>query len=67
MANSVFETNLKHLPLITRGKVRDIYDIDDNNMLIVTTDRLSAFDVVLPEPIPNKGIVLTQVSNFLVR
>ena len=47
-----------------RGKVRDIYDIDDQHMLIVTTDRLSAFDVVLPDPVPNKGIVLTQVSNF---
>ena len=64
MANSVFETNLKKLPLITRGKVRDIYDVDDQHMLIVTTDRLSAFDVVLPTPVPNKGIVLTQVSNF---
>ena len=64
MANSVFETNLKKLPLITRGKVRDIYDVDDQHMLIVTTDRLSAFDVVLPDPVPNKGVVLTQVSNF---
>ena len=64
MTDSVFVTNLKHLPLITRGKVRDIYDVDEKHMLIVTTDRLSAFDVVLPEPIPNKGIVLTQVSNF---
>jgi len=64
MSTAVFETNLKHLNLIMRGKVRDIYDVDDQNMLIVTTDRLSAFDVVLPEPIPNKGIVLTQVSNF---
>ncbi len=64
MSTPVFETNLKHLPLITRGKVRDIYDVDDDHMLIVTTDRLSAFDVVLPQPIPNKGIVLTQVSNF---
>lgn len=60
----VFETNLKHLPLITRGKVRDIYDVDESHMLIVTTDRLSAFDVVLPDPVPNKGVVLTQVSNF---
>ena len=60
----VFETNLKHLPLLMRGKVRDIYDVDDKHMLIVTTDRLSAFDVVLPDPVPNKGIVLTQVSNF---
>ncbi len=64
MAKPLFETNLKHLPLITRGKVRDIYDVDDKHMLIVTTDRLSAFDVVLPDPIPYKGIVLTQVSNF---
>ena len=64
MSNPVFETNLKHLPLIARGKVRDIYDVDEKHMLIITTDRLSAFDVVLPEPIPNKGIVLTQVSNF---
>ena len=61
---SVFETHLKNLPLITRGKVRDIYDVDENHMLIVTTDRLSAFDVVLPDPVPNKGVVLTQVSNF---
>jgi len=64
MTNAVFETNLKKLPLITRGKVRDIYEVDDQHMLIVTTDRLSAFDVVLPEPVPNKGVVLTQVSNF---
>ncbi len=61
---SVFETNLKNLPLLMRGKVRDIYDIDEKHMLIITTDRLSAFDVVLPDPVPNKGIVLTQVSNF---
>ncbi len=64
MATPVFETNLNKLPLIARGKVRDIYDVDDQHMLIVTTDRLSAFDVVLPTPVPNKGIVLTQVSNF---
>ncbi|MGK0273080.1 MAG: phosphoribosylaminoimidazole-succinocarboxamide synthase [Cocleimonas sp.] len=64
MSEPVFETNLKRLPLIARGKVRDIYEVDEKHMLIVTTDRLSAFDVVLPEPIPNKGIVLTQVSNF---
>jgi len=64
MSNAVFETNLQRLNLIARGKVRDIYDIDHKHMLLITTDRLSAFDVVLPEPIPNKGIVLTQVSNF---
>lgn len=64
MSTAVFETNLQHLPLITRGKVRDIYDIDTKHMLIITTDRLSAFDVVLPDPIPEKGAVLTTVSNF---
>ncbi len=52
------------LPLISRGKVRDIYDVDADHMLIVTTDRLSAFDVVLPQPIPGKGEVLTRVANF---
>jgi len=61
---AVFETSLEHLPLINRGKVRDIYDIDDQHMLIVTSDRLSAFDVVLPDAIPGKGKILTQVSNF---
>lgn len=60
----VFETNLHNLPLIHRGKVRDIYAVDEGHLLIVTTDRLSAFDVVLPDAIPNKGKVLTQVSNF---
>ncbi len=61
---AVFDTQLKKLPLLHRGKVRDIYDIDDQHMLIVTTDRLSAFDVVLPDAIPNKGKILTKVSNF---
>ncbi|MCK5812863.1 MAG: phosphoribosylaminoimidazolesuccinocarboxamide synthase [Cocleimonas sp.] len=64
MSTAVFETNLQNLPLITRGKVRDIYNIDEQHMLIITTDRLSAFDVVLPDPIPEKGAVLTTVSNF---
>ncbi len=64
MSKPVFETKLKYLPLIAKGKVRDIYNVDDKHMLIVTTDRLSAFDVILPDPIPDKGIVLTQVSNF---
>src|SRR5690348_1775276 len=52
------------LKRLHQGKVRDIYEIDANHMLIVTTDRLSAFDVVLPDPIPGKGRVLTQISNF---
>jgi phosphoribosylaminoimidazole-succinocarboxamide synthase len=60
----LFESELKSLPLIKRGKVRDIYDIDKELMLIVATDRLSAFDVVLPNPIPDKGAILTQLSNF---
>ena len=60
----LYETDLKSLPLIHRGKVRDIYAVGDDHMLIVTTDRLSAFDVILPTPIPGKGAILTQVSNF---
>ena len=58
---TVLQTNLP-LPIIGRGKVRDIYAVGDDKLLIVTTDRLSAFDVVLPDPIPNKGRVLTQIN-----
>jgi len=61
---ALFESSISSLKLRARGKVRDIYDVDDNHLLIVTTDRLSAFDVVLPDPIPGKGRVLTSVSNF---
>ncbi len=61
---AIFETNIENLDLIARGKVRDIYRIDDDHMLIVTTDRLSAFDVVFPQPIPGKGELLTRISNF---
>ena len=64
MIEALFNSNLKSLPLIHRGKVRDIYDIDEKHMLIVTSDRLSAFDVVLPTPIPGKGALLTALSNF---
>ena len=60
----LFESDLKTLSLMNRGKVRDIYTIDESHMLIVATDRLSAFDVVLPDPIPGKGAVLTALSNF---
>ena len=63
-SSAIFETNIENLELIARGKVRDIYRIDDDHMLIVTTDRLSAFDVVFSQPIPQKGKLLTQVSNF---
>jgi phosphoribosylaminoimidazole-succinocarboxamide synthase len=64
LAESLFESNLASLELIARGKVRDIYRVDDERLLIVATDRLSAFDVVLPDPIPGKGVVLTSISNF---
>lgn len=57
-------SHINSLPLIARGKVRDIYAIDDQHLLIVTTDRLSAFDVILPDPIPGKGRILTAISNF---
>jgi phosphoribosylaminoimidazole-succinocarboxamide synthase len=60
----LFHSSVTGLEMIHRGKVRDIYAIDEAHMLIVTTDRLSAFDVVLPDPIPDKGRVLTQISNF---
>ena len=64
MTQPLLQSSIKSLPLINQGKVRDIYDIDADKMLIVTTDRLSAFDVVLPTAIPGKGVVLTQVANF---
>ncbi len=60
----LFESNLKSLKKVYQGKVRDIYQVDSEHWLIVTSDRLSAFDVILPDPIPKKGIVLTKVSNF---
>ena len=60
----LFETNIQSLPLLHRGKVRDIYAADENKLLIIQTDRLSAFDVVLPTPVPGKGRLLTAVSGF---
>ena len=65
--NVLYESDLVHLKLLNRGKVRDIYEVDADHLLIVTTDRLSAFDVVLSQPIPGKGEVLTRVSNFWFR
>ncbi len=62
--SAIFETRIDNLELIGRGKVRDIYALDDEHMLIVTTDRLSAFDVIFEQPIPGKGEILTEVSNF---
>ena len=64
MTQPLLQSSIKSLPLINQGKVRDIYDIDADKMLIVTTDRLSAFDVILPTPIAGKGAVLTQIANF---
>ena len=61
---ALHQSDIKSLALLNRGKVRDIYAVDDEHMLIVTTDRLSAFDVILPDPIPGKGTILTTVSNF---
>jgi phosphoribosylaminoimidazole-succinocarboxamide synthase len=63
-APTVYRTELRGLERIHEGKVRDIYALDADTMLIVTTDRLSAFDVVLPDPIPDKGRVLNSISNF---
>ena len=60
----MYESSIPDLPLIARGKVRDIYGIDDDHLLIVTSDRLSAYDVILPDPIPMKGEVLTRISLF---
>jgi phosphoribosylaminoimidazole-succinocarboxamide synthase len=64
MPATLHTSHIKSLPLLHSGKVRDIYDIDDRHMLIVTTDRISAFDVIMPTPIPGKGIILNQVTQF---
>jgi phosphoribosylaminoimidazole-succinocarboxamide synthase len=64
LANPLFESSIKSLPLLTRGKVRDMYGLDDKHLLIVTSDRLSAFDVILSDPIPDKGAVLNAMANF---
>ena len=64
MPTVLSESNLPGLELIHRGKVRDVYALSPDELLIVASDRLSAFDVVLPDPIPGKGEMLTQISNF---
>jgi phosphoribosylaminoimidazole-succinocarboxamide synthase len=61
---TLFETTIQSLPLLHRGKVRDIYTVDEDKLLIVQTDRLSAFDVILPTPVPGKGRLLTALSSF---
>lgn len=65
--SSVLQTNLKSLPFLHRGKVRDIYAVGDDKLLVIQTDRLSAFDVILDDPFPNKGKILTAMSNFWFR
>ena len=67
LPDPMYESSIPSLPLLGRGKVRDIYGVDDAHILIVTTDRLSAYDVVLPDPVPDKGRVLTEISNFWFR
>jgi phosphoribosylaminoimidazole-succinocarboxamide synthase len=62
--SALFQSDIKSLPLLNRGKVRDIYAVGEDKLLVVTTDRLSAFDVVLPTPIPDKGKILTAVADF---
>jgi phosphoribosylaminoimidazole-succinocarboxamide synthase len=61
---ALYESSIQSLPLISKGKVRDIYAVGEDRLLMVTTDRLSAFDVIMGEPIPGKGIVLNQMANF---
>src|ERR1035438_2961102 len=62
--HTVFQTSIPDLPLVARGKVRDVYAVGDDQLLLVATDRISAFDCILGSPIPGKGVVLTQVSLF---
>ena len=64
MTQALFESTIKSLPLLGRGKVRDIYAVSNDKLLIVTSDRISAFDVILPDPIPGKGKVLTRMASF---
>ena len=64
MAEALFESSVSGLTRISQGKVRDMYAVDDDHLLIVTSDRLSAFDVVLPDPIPGKGAVLNELTEF---
>lgn len=65
--SALYESHLTSVPLINKGKVRDLYDVDDHHLLIVTTDRISAFDVILPTPIPGKGKVLTETAQFWMK
>ncbi len=64
MSEALLQSDIKSLPFLHRGKVRDLYAVGDDKLLVVQTDRLSAFDVILPDPVPGKGEVLTTLSNF---
>src|SRR5471032_64396 len=64
MSNGLLQTSIKSLPFLHRGKVRDIYAVGDDKLLVIQTDRLSAFDVILSDPIPGKGAVLTEMSFY---
>ena len=64
MNTPLLQSDLKSLPFLHRGKVRDLYAVGDDKLLVIQTDRLSAFDVILDDPIPGKGEVLTSLSNF---
>ena len=61
---AVIKTDIPELKLLSRGKVRDMYELSEKSILIVTTDRMSAFDVILEDPIPNKGVILNQLTLF---
>ena len=63
-AAALLQSSVNELPLLKRGKVRDVYEVNDNHLLIVATDRISAFDCILPTAIPRKGEVLTALSRF---
>jgi len=63
-STALFSSSLKSLPLVHQGKVRDIYAVDDKHLLIITSDRISAFDVIMPTPIPEKGKILNEISSF---
>jgi phosphoribosylaminoimidazole-succinocarboxamide synthase len=63
----VTKTTITDYPLLSRGKVRDIYEIDESSLLIITTDRMSAFDVIMAEPIPYKGVILNQITLFWMK
>jgi phosphoribosylaminoimidazole-succinocarboxamide synthase len=64
MKKALHATSISSLPLLSKGKVRDVYELGKDRLLMITTDRLSAFDVILPQPIPEKGIILNQMANF---